>query len=181
MDDRIITIYCLCDECLKALHHRDDPQCAISDAEVITTALVAAVFFRGNLEAARVYLQAEHWIPNMLSRSRLNRRLHRIRELLLTLVGILGETWKTLNTEAIYSIDSFPIPVCDNYRIPHAKRYQDVEELLSAGIDVHQASGVALADERVAAGQALAGERFSPLRVECQHISEHVFTRQRPG
>ncbi len=125
MDDRIITIYCFCDDCLKALHHRDDPQCAMCDAEVITTALVAAVFFRGNLEAARNYLRDEHWIPRMLSKSRLNRRLHRVRELLLALMGLLGETWKALNVDSIYSIDTFPIPVCDNYRIPRAKLYRD--------------------------------------------------------
>lgn len=88
MDDRIITIYCFCDDCLKALHHRQDPQCVMSDTEVLTTALVAAVFFRGNLEAARTYLQDAHWIPQMLSKSRLNRRLHRIRELLLTISGL---------------------------------------------------------------------------------------------
>lgn len=125
MDDRIITIYCFCDDCLKALHHRHDPQCAMSDAEVLTTAIVAAVFFRGNLEAARTYLRDAHWIPQMLSKSRLNRRLHRIRELLLTMVSILGETWKALNAESVYSIDSFPIAACDNYRIPRAKLYRD--------------------------------------------------------
>ena len=125
MDDRIITIYCLCDDCLKALHHYDDPQCVMTDAEVLTTAIVAAVFFRGNLEAARIYLRDAHWIPQMLSKSRLNRRLHRIRELVLTLIGVLGETWKALTAESVYSIDTFPIPVCDNYRIPRAKIYRE--------------------------------------------------------
>ncbi len=125
MDDRIIAIYCFCDDCLKALHHRQDPQCDMTDAEVLTTALVAAVFFRGNLEAARTCLRDEHWIPQMLSKSRLNRRLHRVRDLLLVLTRVLGETWKALNRESVYSIDSFPIPVCDNYRIPRAKLYRD--------------------------------------------------------
>ncbi len=125
MDDRIIAIYCLCDDCLRALHHQDDPQCAMSDAEVLTTAIVAAVFFRGNLESARAYLRDAHWIPQMLSKSRFNRRLHRVREFLLTLIGLLGETWKTLNLESVYSLDTFPIPVCDNYRIPRAKIYRD--------------------------------------------------------
>src|SRR5512142_2121428 len=111
MDERIIAIYCFCDDCLKALHQRQDPQCNMSDAEVLTTALVAAVFFRGNLEAARAYLREAAWIPAMLSKSRLNRRLHRVRELLLVMTGVLGETWKALNCESVYSIDSFPIPV----------------------------------------------------------------------
>jgi Transposase DDE domain len=125
MDDRIITIYCFCDDCVRALHQRNDPQCVMNDAEVLTTALVAAVFFRGNLESARTYLRDAHWIPQMLSKSRLNRRLHRVRELLLTMVSVLGETWKALNAESVYSIDSFPIAACDNYRIRRAKLYRD--------------------------------------------------------
>ena len=60
----------------------------------------------------------------MLSRSRLNRRLHRLNDLLVTLLELLGHTWKHLHTESIYTLDSFPIAVCDNYRIPRAKLYQ---------------------------------------------------------
>ena len=53
MDDQILAIYCLCDDMLKALDHQEDPQCQMSDAEVLTTALVAALHFAGNLERAR--------------------------------------------------------------------------------------------------------------------------------
>src|SRR5438132_14166321 len=35
----------------------------------------------------------------------------------------LAQTWKTLNTEAIYVIDSIPIAVCDNIRIRRSKIY----------------------------------------------------------
>lgn len=125
MDDRIIAIYVLCDDLLKALHHSEDSQVQMTDAEVMTTALTAAVFFRGNFEPARAYLQGNGMIPHMLSKSRFNRRLHRERDLFLTLFGILGETWKDLNPEAVYSVDSFPIPVCDNYRIRRCKLYRD--------------------------------------------------------
>jgi len=125
MDDRIIAIYCLCDDLLDALHHAEDVQCEMSDAEVMTTAISAGVFFRGNFESARKYLKANGMIPTMLSKSRFNRRLHRIRDLFLTLFSTLGETWKGLNSESIYSVDSFPIPACDNYRIRRCKLYQN--------------------------------------------------------
>jgi len=125
MDERIIAIYCLCDDCLKALHHRDDVQRRMSDAEVMTTAIVAALFFRGNFESGRKYLKENHFIPNMLGKSRFNRRLHRTRDFFLTLFAILGETWKELNAESIYSVDSFPITVCDNYRIRRCKLYRN--------------------------------------------------------
>lgn len=64
----------------------------------------------------------------MLSRSRFNRRLYRVEQMLLVLFEALGQTWKQLNTESVYSIDSFPIPVCDNIRIPRSKIYDGKEE-----------------------------------------------------
>ena len=94
-------------------------------AEVITTAIVAALFYRANFESARTYLKEQGFIAQMLGKSRLNRRLHRVRNLFLTLFAVLGETWKALNAESIYSIDSFPIPVCDNYRIRRCKLHHD--------------------------------------------------------
>ena len=41
------------------------------------------------------------------------------------MAGSVGGTWKQLNTESLYVIDSFPVAVCDNYRIPRAKLYQN--------------------------------------------------------
>ena len=73
MDERVIAVYCLCDDCLKALHHHEDVQRRMSGAEVMTTALVAALFFRGNFESGRKYLKDNHFIPNMLGKSRFNR------------------------------------------------------------------------------------------------------------
>lgn len=123
MDSQIVAVYCLCDDLLKALYHHEDRQCQMSDAEVMTTAIIAMLYFRGNFEAARRFLQSHGYIPNTLSKSRYNRRLHRIAGLFLTLFSILGETWKGLNESSIYVIDSFPIAACDNYRIIRSKRY----------------------------------------------------------
>ena len=53
MDDKIIAIFCLCDDLLKAMHHHEDRQCQMNDAEIMTTAFIAALFFRGNHESAR--------------------------------------------------------------------------------------------------------------------------------
>ena len=125
MDDQIIAIYCLCDDVLKALDHYEDPQRQMSDAEVMTTAVVAALHFRGNWELARKWLSNAGYIPSMLGKSRFNRRLHAIGELFLTVFQVLGELFKQLNTDSVYVIDSFPIAACDNIRIPRARRYQD--------------------------------------------------------
>ena len=60
----------------------------------------------------------------MLGKSRFNRRLHAIGELFLTVLQVLGEVFKHLNTASTYVIDSFPIAACDNIWIPRARLYQ---------------------------------------------------------
>jgi hypothetical protein len=69
--------------------HRGDPQERMSDAEVMTTAIVAVVYFGGNFEKARKQLSEQQYIPK-ISRSRLNRRLYRIEPMLLVLFEVLG-------------------------------------------------------------------------------------------
>ncbi len=125
MDDKIIATFCLCDDLLKAMHHREDRQCQMNDAEIMTTALIASLYFRGNHESARIMLKQHGYIPHMLSKSRLSRRLHRSRTLFIVLFHLLSHTWKTLNTDAIYVIDSLPIAVCDHIRIRRSKIYSD--------------------------------------------------------
>jgi hypothetical protein len=56
MDDKILAMYCLSADILNAIGHAEDPQQQMSDAEVITTGLVALGCFRGNVEAARALL-----------------------------------------------------------------------------------------------------------------------------
>jgi len=94
------------------------------DAEVMTTAIVAVLFFRSNFSLASRFLYEKGYIPKMLSASRFNRRLHRIADLCLTMFLRLGETWKRLNEKSVDVIDSYPIAVCDNYRIKRSKIYQ---------------------------------------------------------
>jgi len=121
MNTQIIVVFCLYADMLKSLQHYEDRQCQINDAEVMTTAIVAMLYFKGNFCLASRYLYKHHHIPNMLSRSRFNRRLHWIADLFLTLFLYLGETWRKLNEKSVYVIDSYPIAVCDNYRIKRSK------------------------------------------------------------
>ena len=123
MDDKIVAIYAIVSDFLKAMQHYEDSQCQMNDAEVLTTSIVAALFFGANFESARSLLGQPQYIPKMLSKSRFNRRLHRIKPMLLLLFSTLGEQWKALNVESIYAIDTFPIPVCDNYRIKRNRLY----------------------------------------------------------
>jgi len=125
MDDKIIATFCLCDDLLKAMHHQEDCQCQMNDAEIMIAALIASLFFRGNHESARAMLKQYGYIPHMLSKRRFSRRLHRMKEIFITLFALLGQTGKTLNTEAISVIDRLSIAVCDNIRIRRSKIYSN--------------------------------------------------------
>jgi hypothetical protein len=124
MDKEIVVLFCLCDDFLECIGHHEDRQCGMSDAEVLTTALVSALYFGCNYERARSLLLGPQYIPKMLSKSRFNRRLHRISHLLEILFSMLAETWKGLNTGNSYSLDTFPVPICDNIRISRARIYE---------------------------------------------------------
>ena len=76
MDTNIVLIYCLCDDLLKWQHHRDDPQCVVSDAEVMTIAIVAAMYFGGNQCLAWLLLSEQGYIKRTIGRSRFCRRLN---------------------------------------------------------------------------------------------------------
>ena len=65
MDTQIVAVFCLCDDMLKALDHAEDPQSQISDAEVMTTAIIAALYFGGNIEKARMHMLEYGYIPKM--------------------------------------------------------------------------------------------------------------------
>jgi hypothetical protein len=78
MDDIIITIYCLREEFLEAISHRDGPQVRLSAAEVMSAPLVSAAFFSGNIDKTRLFLREYGYMKEMTSKSRLNRRPHAI-------------------------------------------------------------------------------------------------------
>ena len=124
MEDTIITTYYLCDEFLKAVDHRDDPQVRLSTAEVMSVALIAAAFFGGNIEATRSFLDEYGYIEKSISKSRFNRRLHAIDSCLWRqLFELLAEVFKHNNADGSYVVDSLPIAVCDNIRIKRCRIY----------------------------------------------------------
>lgn len=125
MIGQVTAVYCILDDILKALGHAEDPRVTMTDAEVLTTAFTAALFYGGNLEEARKHLLEDGLIPDMLSRSRLCRRLHEVSDLLSALFHQLGWVFKQANGGMEYLVDSFPVPVCDNIRIKRCRLVRD--------------------------------------------------------
>lgn len=118
MQDTITTMFCLCDDFLKANGCCDDRQCRVATSQIMTVPLVACTFFGGNLALARRFLVSHGYFKHDLSASRFCRRLHAIsKELWRSLFRVLGEVFVRCNPISNYVVDSLPIPACDNIRI----------------------------------------------------------------
>lgn len=124
MITEITAIYAITDDLLKAIGHTEDGRTQMSNGEVLTAALVAARFFGGNHTLACDYLREHGYMPKMLDPSRFSRRLHRLFLPLLDLFDCLGMILKAITPSSEYLLDSFPVPICDNIRIPRARLVQ---------------------------------------------------------
>ncbi len=116
MIDNAVAIYCFLDDYLKAINHQEDKQRMMNDAEIMTTALLAALYFGGNHERALCFVRG-HVFSRVLKKSRFSRRVHGVEELLHSIFLSVGETLKQFNTQMEYVMDSFPVAVCHNIRI----------------------------------------------------------------
>lgn len=123
--DKIISIFCLIDDILKGIEHKEDKRRLVSDSEVILTAIVSSTSFYGNHSSAMQFMKQYGFIPNMLEKSRFNRRLHKIGSLLYGLFEIVSGYFKEFCCEMHYIIDSFPVAVCNNMRISNCKIVKD--------------------------------------------------------
>lgn len=124
---KTVAIYVFFDDILKSMNHNEPQSRKTSDAEIITVVLLAAGYFAGNIEKSLCFVRCTGLMPNMLGKSRFNRRLHQIGELLCELFFHVGEAVKGLSLTITYSIDSFPIEVCHNIRIGRSKIVQGEE------------------------------------------------------
>ncbi len=124
MREQTIAMYCFLDDLIHFTRPPGTPLLAsgrrLTDAQVLTTALIAARFFGGNLVVAKHYME-QHWGQNRLDKSGFTRRLHALTDTLLSLFATFGDLLKHLHLEARYVLDSFPVAVCHNTRIPRCK------------------------------------------------------------
>jgi hypothetical protein len=124
MQDTILTIYCLCDDLLKAMNHQDDPQTRFSSAEVMCVPVIACAYFGGNMARTRAFLFGQGYFKVHLSASRFSRRLKALPDTVWhSLFGLLSQVFQQHNQSGAYVVDSFPVPVCHNIRIKRCKLF----------------------------------------------------------
>jgi hypothetical protein len=121
MINKTVAIYVFFDDILKSMNHKEPESRKTSDAEIVTVVLIAAQYFAGNIEKSLCFVRCTGLMPDILGKSRFNRRLHQIGELLSELFFHTGQAVKELNLETTYSIDSFPVSVCRNIRIANSR------------------------------------------------------------
>ena len=78
METFAIIVYTISDEVLRALDFVDDPQAKMSAAEIIAFALITAKYFKCNYKISRYICKNMKFFLNILSNSRLNRRIQKI-------------------------------------------------------------------------------------------------------
>jgi len=121
MHNEVVTIYCIVDDILKALNVKDDPQAKMSSSEILTTAIVACLFFGGNLRKALNAMSL--FFSYVLSEGRFLKRLYKLSERLDTIFESIVILCKALLSENIesYAIDTFPVEICENVRANRCK------------------------------------------------------------
>ncbi len=115
----IITVFVIIDDLMEHLDHRTHCLAAVSDAEVITIAVVAAKYVHNHHERAVCVMRDLGYLSGRLSVSRFNRRLHALADWLAFIPTTLGEVF----TEGeVFVIDSLPVPVCRRARARRCRK-----------------------------------------------------------
>ena len=112
-DDVIVATCVVLDELMRHAGHRDHVLAGVSDAEVLTVAVVAAAYFQNHHARALQVMQGMHYLSGRLSASRFNRRLHALADWVGCALATLGDLFAT--GEA-FILDSLPLPVCRRVR-----------------------------------------------------------------
>jgi len=108
-DDVMVTTFVVLDELLDHAGHRDHVLAGVSDAEVLTVAVVAAAYFHNHHARALQVRLGMRYLAGHLRPSRFNRRLHALADWIGLALATLGDLFAT--GEA-FILDRLPVPVC---------------------------------------------------------------------
>ena len=105
----IISVFVVIDDTIKALGHQTHHHATLSDAEILTVAVVAAKYFNNNHKLTLSVLGQMHYLTRPLDPSRFNRRLHALADWFELILDCLAELFRK---GQIFVMDSLPVPVC---------------------------------------------------------------------
>ncbi len=114
---QITLIYCLTDDFLKAFGRKEDKRSQLSDAEIITIAIVACFDFGGVWLHGMQFLHQYGYMPKTIHKSRLSRRLALLEPIAEEMFQLISQMFTQVWSEKEFILDSTPLEVCDNIRI----------------------------------------------------------------
>jgi hypothetical protein len=121
LQENIIAIYCLVDDLLKTKGHFFDSRAKINDSELITIAIVAALWFGGNWQQTFHFFYSFGLINNSIHKSRICRRMAALDSVIEEFTDVIGHVFIDIRADKEYILDSAPFAVCDNIRIPRSR------------------------------------------------------------
>jgi len=123
-ETKITTIYIIVSTiCGRLLKVPAQPQ-KLDDSELITIAICSALFFNSNHDKALSWLHQARYFPIMLSLSRYNRRVHRLKDVI---EDCLKKVFEMFLNHSTYIEDSMPLPVCKRARASRNKKVRGKE------------------------------------------------------
>ena len=117
-EDLVVTAYVVIADVLAAAGHRAHPLAGVTDAEVLTVAVVAVACFQ-NHQAVALAVMHRGYLSGRLSASRFNRRLHALGPWLEALLEVLGALFAG---GEVFVLDSLPVPVCRRVRARRCRK-----------------------------------------------------------
>ncbi len=127
LEDLALLVYCIADDLLKALQVPQNPRCRISNAEVLTLAVLAHLYHHGNYRAVLTTFThlPQTLFPYVPQESGFNKRLHRLRPYLMALLALLTQLTHEMFPVQTYCLDTTRVPVCHNIRIGRSRLLRD--------------------------------------------------------
>lgn len=126
MERRIIAIFYLIDEFLKKIDYKDDKRAYISSSEILLMGYLAVSDFNGNYSKAYKYIMSMNLVKK-IEYSRFIRRLSKLETEVERLFMFLSKLFVKLNSMNIYSIDSFPVELCNITREKQVRLWSDIK------------------------------------------------------
>ena len=127
MNEQAIAIFSICDEIVKSFGFPDNPQHKMSNAEIMTFALISALHYHADYRTTRLVSISCKYFSNILSYSRLVRRIHAIPEHMWFMVFYILQMYLRKSDSAFFVVDSFPVKAYENHKSFRAKIFRDKE------------------------------------------------------
>lgn len=125
--EKVVAIYCIIDDILKASDYKFDKRAKLSESEILTLSIIAMLYFGGIYTHALHFLSSHGYFTRTICKSRLHRRLMQLEGISQHLFNIIAELFTGYYAHKEFIIDSTPLEVCDNIRIRRCRILQGEE------------------------------------------------------